>query len=171
MAKKYTYNSDPLDELLEKLNSGDFVDQSMHEFSNTVKGYSDSKRKRGTTNSYTRSTYSTVRPRIKSDVEVRLIRIRSRMEIHCQPELERSAVIREFNLGIRNPVNHLHTDIEALHHRMDGIIVGSHTFLLVLRKELHEITHVHKGHIKLIWGLGHNGILALIVHHDLFSPG
>jgi hypothetical protein len=70
MAKKYTYNSDPLDELLEKLNSGDFVDQSMHEFSNTVKGYSDSKRKRGTTNSYTRSTYSTVRPRIKSDVEV-----------------------------------------------------------------------------------------------------
>ena len=34
--KKYTYNSDPLDELLEKLNSGDFVDQSMHEFSNTV---------------------------------------------------------------------------------------------------------------------------------------
>ena len=69
MAKKYPYNSDPLDELLEKLNSGDFVDQSMHEFSNTVKGYNDSKRKRGT-NSYTRSTYSTVRPRIKSDVEV-----------------------------------------------------------------------------------------------------
>ena len=74
MARKYTYNSDPLDELLDKLNSGDFVDQSMHEFSNTVndtvKGYNDTRRKKGTANSYTRSTYSTVRPRIKADVEV-----------------------------------------------------------------------------------------------------
>ena len=68
--RKYNYNSDPLDELLEKLNSGDFADQSMHEFSNTVKGYNTSKRSRGTSGSYTRSTYSTVRPRIKADVEV-----------------------------------------------------------------------------------------------------
>ena len=72
--KKYTYNSDPLDELLEKLNSGDFVDQSMHEFSNTVndtvRGYNDARRKQGTANRYTRSTYSTVKPRIKADVEV-----------------------------------------------------------------------------------------------------
>ena len=72
--KKYTYNSDPLDELLEKLNSGDFVDQSMHEFSNTVndtvRGYNNARKRTGTSSRYTRSTYSTVRPRIKADVEV-----------------------------------------------------------------------------------------------------
>ena len=37
MAKRQTNYSDPLDELLEKLNSGEFVDQSMHEFNEVVK--------------------------------------------------------------------------------------------------------------------------------------
>ena len=42
MATKKSY-TDPLDDLLDKLNSGDFVDQSMYEFSeivnDTVQGY------------------------------------------------------------------------------------------------------------------------------------
>ena len=40
----------------------------------------------------------------------------------------------------------------------------------VFRKKLDKITHVHKGHIQLVRGLGHDCILALVVHHGLFSP-
>lgn len=72
MARQKIY-TDPLDELLDKLSNGDFVDQSVHEFNetvnDTVKGYQSSRRSRGTSNSYTKSTYSTKRPVIKPEYE------------------------------------------------------------------------------------------------------
>ena len=59
MARKKVY-SDPLDELLDKLNNGDFVDQSVHEFNETVnetvQGYQETKRAKATARSYNRST-------------------------------------------------------------------------------------------------------------------
>ncbi len=71
--RRKTYNSDPLDELLEKLNSGEFVDQSVYEFNetvnDTVKSYHDSRRSGGTKTRYQRATYSTVRPIIKPEIE------------------------------------------------------------------------------------------------------
>ena len=74
MAKRQTNYSDPLDELLEKLNSGEFVDQSMHEFNevvkDTVKNYDDVKRK-GTSSRYTRSTYATLKPTIMPEFETK----------------------------------------------------------------------------------------------------
>ena len=71
--RRKTYNSDPLDELLDKLNSGEFVDQSVYEFNevvnDTVKSYHESRRTGGTKTRYQRATYSTVRPTIKTEVE------------------------------------------------------------------------------------------------------
>lgn len=91
MARKKVY-SDPLDELLDKLSNGDFVDQSVHEFNetvnDTVKGYQDSKRSKGTARSYTRSTYSTKKPVIIAAVETAQYDSRYDQVIACLSNLD-----------------------------------------------------------------------------------
>jgi len=90
MAKRNTYYSDPLDELLEKLNSGEFVDQSMHEFHevvrDTVKTYDDVRRK-GTSSRYTRSTYATLKPTIEPEFETKVYSSRYEQVTTCLAHL------------------------------------------------------------------------------------
>ena len=73
MATRKKNYTDPLDELLDRLNSGDLVDQSVYEFNetvnDTVKSYQNSRRSSGTRTRYQRATYSTVRPVIKPEYE------------------------------------------------------------------------------------------------------
>lgn len=68
MANNKSWN-DSLDELLAKLNNGDFVDQSVREFaktvSNTTSGYTSS----GTSSRYTSSTYRSVIPHVNRTIE------------------------------------------------------------------------------------------------------
>ncbi len=91
MARKKIY-TDPLDELLDKLNSGDFIDQSVHEFNetvnDTVQGYQQSRRSKGTANSYTKSTYSTKRPVIKPEIETAQYTSRYEQVTACLSNLE-----------------------------------------------------------------------------------
>ena len=91
MARKKVY-SDPLDELLDKLSSGDFIDQSVHEFNetvnDTVKGYQESKRTKGTAGSYTRSTYSTKKPIIVPAIETASYESRHEQVIACLSNLD-----------------------------------------------------------------------------------
>ena len=49
---------------------------------------------------------------------------------------------------------------------MDAVIVRRNVSLLVLRKELHEVAHVHKSHVKLIRSLRNYGLLASELCHD-----
>ena len=91
MARKKVY-SDPLDELLDKLNNGDFVDQSVHEFNETVnetvQGYQETKRSKGTARSYTRSTYSTKKPIIVGSVETASYDSRHEQILACLSNLD-----------------------------------------------------------------------------------
>ena len=159
--RKYNYNSDPLDELLEKLNSGDFADQSMHEFSNTVKGYNTSKRSRGTSGSYTRSTYSTVRPRIKADVEVASFNSRYEQIIASLSNIVydnyasgkkdgyQQAIDRYIQMTTQYKNNLLHveqqvaSDLETCSQKMntitiDGYTQGYYDALTMVKKVLHN---------------------------------
>ena len=72
---------------------------------------------------------------------------------------------------IRNPVLDAHADAESLNHGMNAVIVSSDISLLILRKELHEVTHIHKGHVQLVWSLRHYGLLASeLCHAYSFLP-
>lgn len=83
--KRDQYTNDPLDELLDKLNSGDFMDQSIHEFSevinDTVKSYRKARTTRG--KNYQKTTYSTIKPIIRADVETASFDSRHEQVLAC----------------------------------------------------------------------------------------
>lgn len=83
--KKNTYSSDPLDELLDKLNSGDFIDQSIYEFSevinDTVQNYHETKTTKG--KNVARTSYATTKPIIKPEVETATFKSRYDQVVSC----------------------------------------------------------------------------------------
>ena len=164
MANKHANYSDPLDELLEKLNSGDFLDQSMHEFNatvnDTVKSYNDVKRK-GTSSRYTRSTYNTVKPTIKADIETRQYTSRYEQVVTCLKNLNfdnypsgkqdgyTSAIETYLDSIEKNPHNlkdieeRVNTDINTCQNKMreitvDGFTQGYYDALLMIKKVLYN---------------------------------
>ena len=61
--------NDSLDELLAKLNNGDFVDQSVNEFAKTVNKTTSTQSSAGTSSRYTSTTYRSVVPHVNRTVE------------------------------------------------------------------------------------------------------
>ena len=98
-----------------------------------------------------------------------IARFRSRVKKHRQRELERGSVILEVYPRIRHSIGHPDTDVEPLHGTSYGIVVSDYSLLLLFRKELEEIAHVHKPHVQFIGLPGDNGVPAFyICSHALF---
>ena len=68
MATNKSWN-DSLDELLAKLNNGDFVDQSVREFAKTVSNTTSAYTSGGTSSRYTSATYRSVIPHVNRMIE------------------------------------------------------------------------------------------------------
>lgn len=155
------FNGDSLDELLDKLNSGDFVDQSVHEFSrtvdDTVKGYYQ--QSKGTSRRYTRDTYATTKPRVRPDVENAQYNSRYEQVTACLASIEytgyasgkvdgyKQAVARYQNLvhehkdDLRPVEAQVADDLATCAERMrtvtiDGYTQGYYDALQMVRKEL-----------------------------------
>ncbi len=108
--KNNSYNNDPLDELLDKLNSGNFTDQSIHEFSevinDTVKSYRQTKTTRG--KNYQRTTYSTVKPTIKANVETASYNSRYEQIMACLENISYVGYGNEKKEGYQGAINRYH---------------------------------------------------------------
>ena len=63
---------------------------------------------------------------------------------------EGSAVVSKGNKGIGAAFGYLHADGETLDGSMYAVIICRHSFLLVFRKEVGKVSHIHKSHVKLV---------------------
>ena len=98
-----TNYTDPLDEILDKLNSGSFTDQSPYEFTETVKSYTQNKKAR-TTTAYKRNLYSTVKPVIKGAVETANYDSRYQQVTECLNNIDYSGYSDEKAEGYRQGI-------------------------------------------------------------------
>ena len=105
--RKNTYNSDPLDELLNKLNSGDFMDQSIYEFSevvnDTVQNYHQTKTTKG--KNVQRTTYAAVKPTIKPSVETATFASRYEQVMACLDNISFTGYSAEKKEGYQAAIN------------------------------------------------------------------
>ena len=112
--RRNNYTSDPLDELLNKLNSGDFMDQSVYEFSevvnDTVKGYHQTKTTRG--KNVARTTYSVTKPTIKPEVETANFASRYDQVISCMDNISYTGYAAEKKEGYQSAVTRYREMVE-----------------------------------------------------------
>ncbi len=159
--RKNSYTSDPLDELLSKLNSGDFTDQSIYEFSevvnDTVQNYHQTKTTRG--KNVARTTYTTTKPIIKPEVETASFASRYDQVISCLDNISytgyasekkegyQSAIARYREMVEKTPRNLLslevsiNTDINTCQRKIrtssvDSYMSGYYDALLMIKKIL-----------------------------------